>query len=130
MLFETDQQELVSMIEKALKKTFGFEICIVIRDAKNIKKLCKEIPQEWRNDTEQRTDVLFLWKEFDTKKSLGLIKVTTVDTLKYINGAIIWNVKRKDISKSGMKKFIGTPIYKNMTARNINTVRKLNELLD
>ena len=53
-----------------------------------------------------------------------------MDTLKYIDGAIIWNVKRKDVTKSGMKKFIGTLIYKNMTARNINTVRKLNELLN
>jgi uncharacterized protein (DUF1697 family) len=130
VIFETDKKDLEPQIEKALKKAFEFELRIVVRDAKNIKKLCKEIPKDWLNDTEQRTDVLFLWDEFDTKKSVDLIKTTGVDTLKYIDGAIVWHVKRKDVAKSGMKKFIGSLIYKNMTARNINTVRKLNELLN
>lgn len=130
VIFKTHKKDLEPLIEKTLKKTFGFEIRIVIRDEKNIKKLCKAIPKDWLNDAEQRTDVLFLWNEFDSKKSLDLIKTTEVDTLKYINGAIVWNVKRTDVSKSGMNKFIGTTIYKNMTARNINTVRKLNELLN
>lgn len=130
VIFETDKKDLEPLIEKVLKKTFGFSLRIVIRDAKNIKKLCKDIPKDYLNNTEQRTDVLFLRDEFNTKKSIHLIKTTEVDTLKYIDGAIIWNVKRKDVTKSGMKKFIGTLIYKNMTARNINTVRKLNELLN
>lgn len=130
VIFETDKKNLEPLIEKVLKKTFGFSLRIVIRDAKNIEKLCKNIPKDWLNNTEQRTDVLFLWDKFNTKKSIDLINATEVDTLKYIDGAIIWNVKRKDVGKSGMKKFIGTLIYKNMTARNINTVRKLNELLN
>ena len=52
-----------------------------------------------------------------------------VDTLIYIEGALIWNLRREHYSKSGMNTFIGTPIYKNMTARNVNTVRKLAELM-
>lgn len=34
-----------------------------------------------------------------------------------------------DNHKSGMRAFIGTPLYKHMTARNVNTVRKLAELM-
>ncbi len=130
VIFETDRKDLEPLIEKVLEETFGFPLRIVIRDAQNIKTLCKDIPEDWLNDTEQRTDVLFLWDEFNTKKSIDLITTTGVDTLRYLDGAIIWNVKRKDVAKSGMKKFIGTLLYKNMTARNINTVRKLNELLN
>jgi uncharacterized protein (DUF1697 family) len=74
--------------------------------------------------------VLFLWEAFDTKKSLGLIAQNeAVDTLKYVAGAIVWNVKRSDYKKSGMHKFIGSEIYKHMTARNVNTVRKLVEMM-
>jgi uncharacterized protein (DUF1697 family) len=103
---------------------------IVLRDAKNIQKLCKEIPAEWTNDKDQRTDVLFLWDEFDKKTTLDVIaKNPSVDTLIYSKGAIVWNIKRNDYKKSGLHKFIGTPVYKNMTARNINTVRKLAELM-
>lgn len=130
VIFETNKKDLEPLIEKTLKKIFGFEIRVVVRDAKNINKLCREISRDWLNDTEQRTDVLFLWDEFNSKKSINVIKVTEVDTLKYIDGAIVWNIKRKDVPRSGMRRFIGTLIYKNMTARNINTVRKLNELLN
>lgn len=131
VIFTTSKSEkvLVGIIENALKKEFGFEIRVVVRTAKNIEKLCKEISKAWQNDTEQRTDVLFLWDEYHSKKSLDLIATTEVDRLVYIEGAIVWNVKRSDVNKSGMKKFIGTKIYKNMTARNINTVRKLNDII-
>jgi len=130
VIFETDKKDFKNIIEKTLQKTFGFEVWIIIRDAENIKKLCKNVPKEFKNDTEQRTDILFLWDEYNNDKSIELIKITKVDILKYINGALVWNIKRKDLSKSGMRKFIGSPLYKNMTARNINTVRKLNELIN
>lgn len=67
-------------------------------------------------------------------ESLGFDEVSTyinskVDTLQYIAGAILWNIQRSDYTQSEMKNFIGTEIYKNMTARNINTVRKLGEMI-
>lgn len=129
VIFETDKKDLDTVIEKTLLKTFGFEIRTVVRDAKNIQKLCRALSPSLTNDTKQKTDILFLWDEYDSKKSIELIKVNEVDNLKYIDGAIVWNVKREDYNKSGMNKFIGTAVYKNMTARNINTVRKLNELM-
>jgi uncharacterized protein (DUF1697 family) len=130
VIFETNENIEVFALEEALYTTFGFKINLVLRDAKNIKKLCKEIPDTWKNDTQQKTDVLFLWDKFDTKKSLDLITSTDIDAIQYIAGAIVWNVHRDNYAKSGMKKFTGTQVYKNMTARNINTVRKLAELLE
>lgn len=128
-IFETDKKDLQTLIEKALRKAFGFEIRIILRDAENIHNLCKVLPSHFTNDTEQKTDILFLWDEYNSKKSMSLIKTSEVDTLGYIDGAIVWNVKREFYAKSGMGKFIGTTVYKNMTARNINTVRKLNDLM-
>lgn len=127
---KSNSKEIIHSIETAIHKKFKFPIRIVIRDAKNIQKLCKEVPSDWTNDKGQRTDILFLWDEFDKKATLDLItKNPNVDTLLYSKGAIIWNIKRKDYRKSGLHKFIGTPVYKNMTARNINTVKKLAELI-
>lgn len=126
----TSAPKLVMKIEKALAKTFGFEIRVVVRDSATIKKLCKAIPANWKNDTEQKTDVLFLWDAFKSKKSLSLLSQTPgVDNLVYSNGAIVWNLKRKHYTKSGMNDFIGTPLYKHVTVRNVNTVRKLGELM-
>lgn len=133
VIFETEEKnnELIKKeIEKVLKDNFKFEIRVVLRDGKNIEKVCKKIPTDWQNNDEMKTDVLFLWEEFDNKKSLDLInKKEGIDNLIYVDGAIVWNVDRKNYTKSGMNKFINSILYKNMTARNVNTVRKLRELM-
>ncbi|NTW23012.1 DUF1697 domain-containing protein [Candidatus Falkowbacteria bacterium] len=133
VIFETDRQgaeRLAKELETLLKKAFGFDIKCIMRDKKNILNLRRKIPSDWENDTEQRTDILFLSEEFNNRKSLDLIVRTTgVDNLIYISGAIVWNMRRENYSKSSMKKFIGTILYKNMTARNLNTVRKLADLM-
>lgn len=133
IIFETsrkDAKEIVSIIEAAILKHFKFPVRVVVRDAKNFRALSSSIPEAWKNDTEQKTDVLFLWDEYDKKDSLKLLAINSdVDTVIYSNGAIIWNVARTNYSKSGMNKFIGTELYKNMTARNVNTVKKLSKML-
>lgn len=127
---EKDQNKLVAQMEKAIHQRFKFPVRCVVRTKAHILKVAKAVPAAWKNDDIQRTDVLFLWEKYDSKKSLSLVEpVKGVDTLKYIDGAIVWNMKREGYSKTGMKKFIGTELYKHMTARNINTVRKLAELL-
>lgn len=121
---------LAATIERALHKAFGFEIRVLVRDAANLRALVKAIPGAWENNVEQRTDILFLWEKYDSKKTLSVIKQNPeVDRLEYHHSAIVWHLRRKDLSKSGMRDFIGTPVYKHMTARNVNTLRKLVSLL-
>ncbi len=132
IIFDTDLKSevaIVKKIEKAILADLELPIRVVIRDKANIEYLCKKIPTLWTNNTENRTEVLFLWDEFAKPDSLKHIKTTEVDTLKYLKSSIVWHIARKDYSKSGLSKFIGTVVYKNMTARNINTVRKLGELM-
>jgi uncharacterized protein (DUF1697 family) len=133
VIFTTNKKSLDSLtleIEIAIEKVFGLTIHVLVRDSKNIQKLVKATPATFSNDDSQKTDVLFLWDEFDNKKTLDIIKTNSkVDTLLYTPGAIVWNVKRADYAKSGMHDFIKSPVYKKMTARNINTVRRLAELM-
>ncbi len=127
----TEKEKLVNIIETALKTEFGLALKCVIRESANIKLLAKSISPSWKNDTDQKTDVLFLWEHYNNKDSLKLIKNNPeVDNLVYLEGAIVWNIERKNYTKSGMHKFIGSEVYKNMTARNINTIRKLALIMD
>jgi uncharacterized protein (DUF1697 family) len=127
---ENQRAKLISAIESGLAKNFAFAIQVVIRDSKSIKELAAAIPATWQNDEQQKTDILFLRDEFSNKTSVKLIEQTKdIDHVIYTGGAIIWNINRPEYRKSGMNKFIGTALYKNMTARNVNTVRKLAELL-
>ena len=45
--------------------------------------------------------------------------------IRYVKGAIFWNVKRDDYNKSQLNKIINHKSYKLMTIRNVNTARYL-----
>ncbi|MCB9816806.1 DUF1697 domain-containing protein [Candidatus Nomurabacteria bacterium] len=131
VLFSAAEVVDVTSIETEIEKTFGFFVRTLVREKKDILKIVEAVPAAWENSAGQKTDVLFLWPGYDSKKSIELLKITDgVDELLYEAKSIIWHIDRKDYNKSGMNDFIGTELYKNMTARNINTVRKLASLLE
>ena len=51
-----------------------------------------------------------------------------VDELRYTPGAVVWRVDRENVGRSQMNRIVGTPLYKKITIRSANTMRKLNEL--
>jgi uncharacterized protein (DUF1697 family) len=123
--------ELTSRMEQLIDTKFGLEIKVLLRDKDNIDKLAQSIPVEWNNDNEMKCDVMFLWDKYNDKTSLEHFPIKPeVDDVKYVHGALIWKVDRKNVTKSGMMKLVGTDIYANMTIRNCNTVRKIQERLD
>lgn len=127
---QTDQSQLVQTIEHAIEKQFGFAVRVVVRDESNIELVVGKIPKAWVNDAEQKTDVMFMWPEVDSQDVLRQVVIKTdVDTVRYVAGAILWNIERMNASRSGMQKFIGTKLYKHVTIRNANTVRKLHYLM-
>jgi len=133
VLFEDDRKvlELEPLIEKAFAKEFGFPVRIVLRTAASIAKICREIPDDWTNDGEQKTDVMFLWPEIDNKDVLNKVVINPeLENVRYIEGALVWNIGRENVTRGGGVKLIKTNLYPLMTIRNINTVRKLNELLN
>ncbi len=122
------QENLHKKVETSLKKEFGFGIPLLIKTNQEIKKIADAIPKTWQNDSEQKTDVAYLFKEIDSKEIVNIlpIKKKFID-IKYIRGAIIWNVKRKNINKSHLTKIISHKLYQSMTVRNVNTARYLAE---
>ena len=64
------EDKIIKEIELAIKKDFALEIKVLIRDFESIKSLCKKIPNTWVKNETMRTDVMFLWEEFDNPKIL------------------------------------------------------------
>ena len=125
----SDTQKLAGRIEKALDEHTGMPIKVLVMDHKALTKLVDTIPRRWVDDKTMRTYVLLLWKELDDRKILERLPVRPgVDNVRYARGAVIWQVDRKDIPKSRMSAMVGTPLYKEITIRSANTMRKLNEL--
>ena len=133
VLFEHKKQSskiLAQNIQPFLKKTFGFEINLIVCEEAILQNIAKAIPETWTNNENEKTDVMFLWDGMNDPTVVERLKINPdVDRVKYVPGALLWNIKRKDFSKSGMGKIVGTLLYKQMTVRNVNTVRKLAEIL-
>lgn len=127
---QKNQVKLSQQIEEAIEGEFGFPVPTIVKSAKELKSIADVIPANWQNNSSVKCDVLFLWPELDSSKTLDLLSLNPkIEEFKYIPGAIIWHIDRDNYGKSKFPKIIGTPTYKQMTIRNCNTVRKLISLL-
>ena len=122
---------LVPRIEGAIEERFGFPVAVQLRDLPAIRKLCKAIPDGWTNDEEQKTDVMFIPADLDKPGLLDSIKRNPeIENVLHAPGAIVWNISRKDQGRGNATRLTQTAIYRRITIRNVNTVRKLRELLE
>lgn len=128
VLFESNiNQEIVQKeIPKKLENEFGFIIPTLIKNQEEVKSIAKAIPNEWENNSKQKTDVAYLFSEIDSKGIINELPVKKefIDVI-YVKGAIIWNVQRKDYNKSHLNKIVSLKQYQLMTIRNVNTARFL-----
>src|SRR6202049_4094589 len=125
----SDAQQLTARIEKALELYTGMGIKVLVIDHKTLKKMVDAIPRNWVDDKTMRTYVLLLWKELDDRRILDRLPIRRdVDEIRYTPGAVVWRVDRENVGRSHMKRIVGTPLYKKITLRSANTIRKLNEL--
>lgn len=92
LFFETDEKKntILTHLEEAIEKHFGFSVSIILRNEKEIQTVCDAIPKMWKNDDTMKADVIFLWDEINTPEVTKEIKHTSVDTLIYVDGAVIW----------------------------------------
>lgn len=101
-----------------------------MRDLKNMRAVVKAIPPGWKNDDTTKCDVMFLWDAVARPSILKQLQVKPdIDDVRYAAGAIIWRADRNGLTRSGMMKLVGTDLYKQMTIRNVNTTRRLLELM-
>jgi len=133
IVFEESSKEkdvIIREIEDAIKRNFQIDIRVLVKSFEDIRLICNQLPDAWVKSEVMRTDVMFLWDDFDRPEILQQLKMSPLDNVKYAPGAVLWNVEYKDYTKSGISKLIGTEIFRNMTVRNVNTVRKLYQIME
>jgi len=125
------ESEISEILEKAISEDFGLNIKVVVRSYDDLKIVVETIPESWQNNKEMKSDVMFLWNEIDNASILEkLVIKPDIDTVSYVPGAILWKVESKNITKSGKMKLGSSKLYKQMTVRNVNTVRKVWEIME
>lgn len=134
VLFSDNRPEiqLQHKIFAAITAEFGFEVPVQLRSQKQMQNLVLAIPKNWKNDSELKTDILFMDETLSIDAAQPYIKVNpniderTITT----EHEIIWSVARKDITKGRLAKIVGTDVYRHITIRNVNTVLKLHALME
>lgn len=134
VIFDTTERgrtRLTERLEKAIARRFGFKVEVLLRDLNIMRALVKAIPRGWTDDATTRCYVMFLWDDVARPAVLKQVMFKPeLDDVRYVAGAIVWRVDRKNITRSGMTRLTGTPLYKQMTIRSVNTTRKLLELME
>ncbi|MBE0600686.1 MAG: DUF1697 domain-containing protein [Firmicutes bacterium] len=121
-----EPQSLRRELTAALATAFGFEIPTLIRTDAQMRATADAIPAHWQNDAGQKTDVAFLFPAADSPQVLNILPLNTeYADVRYVPGAVLWHIDRKNYSKSRLNRIIGTALYRQITVRNVNTVRYL-----
>jgi uncharacterized protein (DUF1697 family) len=102
---------------------------VLLRDRDEIGAVVDAMPKTWRNDSDHKTDVYFS-DRFDSADVIDEFPLTKgLEETRFAPGAVIVRIPRDRLTKSKITKIVGTDLYKEMTARNCNTARKIHEML-
>ncbi|MBS7525142.1 DUF1697 domain-containing protein [Fusibacter paucivorans] len=127
---ETAADVLSQKLEAVIERDFGLAIKVLVLDMNAMTAVMETLPDAWQNDDAMKSDVMFLWELISEAELRSKLKIVGgIDTVYIIKEAIFWSVLRENATRSGMTKVVGTALYKKMTVRNVNTVRKIYALM-
>ncbi|MDB5183659.1 MAG: hypothetical protein JWO07_340 [Candidatus Saccharibacteria bacterium] len=132
VLFSSKDQNIVWLADecqRAIEKRFGFPVVVMVIPVRDLKAAIANAPIDWidADSAKYRTDALFIIPPTTAEQVLAEIqkKATSVDKFFVYGQVIFWTLLKTQYNKSVVPKIIGTPIYKSVTIRGSNTVKKL-----
>jgi len=127
---ETDSRKLEKKIEQMLSKDFQLDSKVVIRSLAEMEQLVESLPENWTSDPDWRYNVIFLRHTIDSEKILEeLTTKSDHEQICYRPGTVLWSAQASDINRTNMQKLSSRKIFRDMTVRNLNTTKKLCELM-
>ena len=126
---ETDPRKLEKKIEQMLSKEFQLDSKVVIRSLAEMEQLVESLPKNWTNP-DWRYNVIFLRHTIDSEKILEeLTAKGDHEQICYRPGTVLWSAQASEINRTNMQKLSSRKIFRDMTVRNLNTTKKLCELM-
>lgn len=135
-VFTSDKIVKSGTVQTALEEHFGFTMPTLVISKNRMLTITAAIPDDWTNDAPlpdkfgQKSDVLYLFDGVNTPDILSKIGYKPeLEEMMYVDGAVITRVSRANQSKGSVQRLISTALYSQITVRNVNTARKLAELM-
>ena len=127
---ENDPRKLEKKIEQLLSKDYQLDSRVVVRSLSEMEKLVESLPQNWTGDSGWRYNVIFLRHTIDSEKILDeLVVKPDIEEVVYRPGTLLWSAQISELTRTNMLKLSSRKMYLDMTIRNLNTTRKLRELM-
>jgi uncharacterized protein (DUF1697 family) len=132
VIFETDisdKLEIEKKVESSLKERFKYDARVIVRSSEDMENTVKNIPAIFQNP-EWKHNVIFLGDTLDSPEVLKKFELKEgIEETNYVKGVLFWSAEMKSIGRSTMLKLSTKKEYKEMTVRNVNTTRKILELM-
>jgi uncharacterized protein (DUF1697 family) len=127
---EADARKLEKRIEQMLSKEYQMDSKVVVRSLAELEKLVNSLPPGWNGDSRWRYNVIFLRHTIDSEKIVAELPFNSeVEQISYRPGTLLWSAEVSEISRTNMQKLSSRKIFQDMTVRNLNTTKKLYELM-
>jgi uncharacterized protein (DUF1697 family) len=121
---------LEQRIDRLLSAGHGLGSKAVVRSEAEMARLVKRIDATWKPIPGWKYNVMFLRHAADSPRVLdGVALKPDIEHAAYCPGTLLWSAKLSGFSRTAMHKLVGHPLYQDMTVRNVNTTRKILELM-
>jgi uncharacterized protein (DUF1697 family) len=113
-----------------LSSDYQLDSKVVLRSLSEMEKLMNDLPRSWNEDISWRYNVIFLRYSIDSEKILTELPANSdIEQVVYRPGALLWSTQATQMSQSQLGKLSSRKTFRDMTVRNLNTTRKLYELM-
>lgn len=127
---ERDARKLERKIEQMLSNEYQLDSKVVLRSLPEMEQLVESLPRSWNGDSRWRYNVIFLRHTIDSEEILAdLPAKNDIEEVVYRPGALLWSAQLTKLSQSTVAKISTRKTYQETTVRNLNTTRKVYELM-
>ena len=129
---ETDVTALTDEIEHALSVRFSYDARAVVLSRGSFRTVVESAPEDWGRDDDRMHHALFTLAGAAPDQIFAKLRAPNPEweSVTAGPGVIYWSVSRAHPTRSTWVKLPSAPEYKQVTARNQNTVFRLRELFE
>jgi uncharacterized protein (DUF1697 family) len=128
---KSDTGRLAGKIEAAIEKKFAMKVGVAVFSEDEWQAIVRSAPKSWGKSNDWKHNLWALLRETKTADviaAIGALK-PEIEVVTAGKGVIYQSLSIASFDRTTSGKFSANPIYRRITVRNINTARKLAELL-
>ncbi len=125
-----DENKLKQDCEVLILNNFQLNISIFVISYNDFLSAFNNAPSWWGQDKDSKHNAIFILPPITVEevfREVGAIK-PEYEKVDYYDRVVFWSAPIKTFSRTRWSKIVGSSVYKNITIRNANTVKKILQL--